>query len=166
MPNEHENEEKEKQGPTDPNADALQALAELKANSVSKDEYEKLNNNYKDLLNMYINGDDSNKLDGKDLPQSKTIDELKAHLREEGISNLDYCQTALDLRKAVIEAGGVDPFLPQGVKISADQNDIDAANRVAEVIQQCIDESDGDSNVFTAKLQSRTIDTGPIKPKK
>ena len=58
----------------------------------------------------------------------------------------------------MIAEGKPDPFLPIGKQIMPTNEDIEAANRVAEVFQSCVDYAEGDSAVFTNELQRRTID--------
>ena len=57
--------------------------------------------------------------------------------------------------------GETDPFLPVGKRIVPEQSDIEAANRVAEHLRECIEIANGDSAVFTNELQRRMIDTLP-----
>lgn len=160
MPEEKEETVVQGQEQTD---DAIEALKKLKRNSVSKTEYEKVVAEKKQLLEAFINGDEIEVPHDEAKP---TIEELKKNLQQEDLNNLEYAKAALALRNAVIEAGGVDPFLPQGFKITASHEDEEAAQRVAEVLQDCIDRADGDSNIFTAELQRRTIDVSPVRPKK
>ena len=77
---------------------------------------------------------------------------------ENEFSNLDYWTKALQLRSAVIEGGGVDPFLPYGKNIAPTNEDIETANRVAKVVAECIEYAEGDSAVFTNELQRRTVE--------
>lgn len=57
----------------------------------------------------------------------------------------------------LIESGNPDPFLPIGLRIAPTQEDIQAAERVADVLQQCLDYADGDNALFTAEFQRRTM---------
>ena len=54
--------------------------------------------------------------------------------------------------------GKPDPFLPVGSQILPDDADIAAANKVATVLQECVDYANGDSSVFTNELQRRLVD--------
>jgi hypothetical protein len=58
-----------------------------------------------------------------------------------------------------MDEGGDDPFVPHGRKVVIEQSDYDAAERVADVLQQCIDYADGDNAVFVNEIQRRTVDT-------
>ena len=71
------------------------------------------------------------------------------------LSNLEFWQKTLALREAVMEQGDPDPFLPVGTKISPTDDDVVKAENVAKVVQECIEEADGNSEVFTAILQSK-----------
>lgn len=150
----------EQQGTPESNelTDEQKALLSLKDNSVSKEEYNALNEKYKGLLQAVVDGgklpDDVQKQD------EPKIEDLRKKLAAEGLSNLEYAQAALNLRKAIIERDGAnaDPFVPHGVKVSASQEDFEKAQKVADIFQECIDESRGDSNVFTALLMNRTKD--------
>ena len=142
----------------------LEAIKQLKKDSVSRQEYEKLQAENKTLLDSIINGNEF----AHETPQEQEpvdIDALRKDLFTQGndMTNLEYVTKALELRDAIIEAGGVDPFLPQGVKIHADETDVAAANRVADVFKECIEYADGDSQLFTQELMRRTVDAAPAR---
>ena len=143
--------------------DYVQAINELKANSVSKSEYAKLRAENKKLLDALVNGQQIN------LPQEpkESIEDLRKKLfkMDNGLSNLEYVDTALKLRNALIEKGERDPFLPVGDRVDENPEIYAAAQRVADGLQACVDFADGDSGIFTAQLQRITKDT-PIKRRK
>lgn len=140
--------------------DYVAAIQELQNNSVSKTQYEKLRTENKKLLNALVNGQQI------DLPKEEkpNIDELRKKLfnKDANLSNLEYVDTALKLRNALIEKGERDPFLPVGDRVSETAEMYDIAQRVADGLQECVDFADGDSGIFTAQLQRITKDT-PIK---
>lgn len=151
------------QKPEESNVELAKALKEARENSVSKEEYERLKNENKKLVSEIINGggDGSGHSESKEQPDiAKLREELYGPKCSE-LSNLDYWKKTLELRKAIIDAGDPDPFLPIGAKISPTDDDAKAANNVATVVQECIDEADGNSEVFTALLQSRTNNDSP-----
>ncbi len=149
----------EQQG-TEQEPDYIEQIEQLRANSVSKAEYDKLKNEHNRAMNALINGGQM------DAPKAEKVD--KDALRKElycqdgGLSNLEYWQKTLTLRQAIIDDGGKDPFLPYGQKIAPTAEDVEAANRVAKVVQECIDYADGDSRIFTNELDRRTTDTAPM----
>ncbi len=157
-----ENQELEQKAASDTNQMYLDEIQNLKANSVSKDEYAKLQEDNKRLLKSLVNGTPAP--DGQGSPEKVDINALRKDLfMNENLSNLEYAQNALRLRQELIDSGQPDPFLPQGVNINPTSEDREAANRVAEVMQECIDYAEGDSQVFTAELMRRTNDTKIIR---
>ena len=68
------------------------------------------------------------------------------------------------LREELINRGEKDPFLPYGKNILPNDEDIEKAKKVANVLQECVDIADGDADVFTNELQRRMVD--PILPRK
>ena len=134
--------------------DYLAAINELKANSVDRQKYEELKAENKKLLDSIVNGTEVA------LPhdEKKSIEELRANYLKEDQSNLDYISNALKLREALMAEGKPDPFLPLGEQILPTDEDIAAANKVASVLQECVDYAEGDSNVFTNELQRRLVD--------
>lgn len=151
-------------------ADAValaKALKETRENTVSKEEYEKLKKQNADLISEVINGGGNAEGAQKEATPTDIDADIKK-LREElygpkcsELNNLQFWEKTLALRENVIKKGDPDPFLPVGAKISPDDDDIKKAQNVADVVQQCIDESEGNSEVFTALLQSRTNNDSP-----
>ena len=147
--------------------DYIDQIKKLKENSVSKDDYDKLRADNKRLIDALANGTQlEGKVDTK-IDAVENINNLRKKLFSKGsnLSNLEYCDTALQLRDALIEKGERDPFLPFGHNVIATESDIETANRVATVMKECIDYADGDSNIFTNEMQRRTVDISIPKKK-
>ena len=140
----------------------IEAIKEMKANSVEKAAYDKLKEENKQLLDALINGGQVTQELQK---EPVDIDSLRKRLfgGDAELSNLDYMKTALELREALLDQGSPDPFLPYGQNIAPTDEDIRTADRVAEAIKSCIDYADGDSEIFTNELQRIMVDTSPIK---
>ena len=135
--------------------DYLAAINELKQNSVNREDYNKLKAENKKLLDSIVNGTDA----GLSKPEEKkSIEELRAAYLKEDQSNLEYITNALALREALMAEGKPDPFLPIGEQILPTDEDIATAQKVADVLQECVDYAEGDSNVFTNELQRRLVD--------
>lgn len=134
--------------------DYLAAINELKQNSVNREEYNKLKAENKKLLDSIVNGVPVE----VQSPQRKSIEELRAAYLKEDQTNLEYISNTLKLREALISEGKPDPFLPIGEQILPTDEDIAAANKVASVLQECVDYAEGDSAVFTNELQRRLVD--------
>lgn len=145
--------------------DLRNELEKLKANTVPKEQYEESQNQLKQMWDLYANGSKPANDEGEK-PQPVDISKLKHELFDSELSNLDYATKALELRKAVMDNGGQDPFLPSGHNVVPTDEDIEAANRVADALQHCIDTADGDSAIFTNELYRITVDTAPVKRKK
>lgn len=136
-------------------ADYLEAIKKLKENSVSRDKYDELRAENKRLLDSIVNGADDGR---KPAEPKESVEELrKAYLKEDQ-TNLEYARNALRLRQAIIDSGEPDPFLPLGSQILPTDEDAATANKVAEVLQECVDEAQGDPAVFTNELQRRLVD--------
>lgn len=144
--------------PADPSTkDYLDAINQLKANSVSKSEYDKLKADNKELLNAIVNG---TRIEPPAPPApQKDLHELREKVFNEDQTNLQYWTNVLELRNELISRGERDPFLPYGNKIIPTNDDYESAQRVANVVQQCINYANGDSAVFTNELQRCTVDT-------
>lgn len=137
------------------NEQYIAAIEEMKANTVSRDAYNKLRNENKQLLDALVSG--------KEIPQEPVAKPSVSDLRKklfsgEDMSNLEYVETALSLRDSLIEAGERDPFLPYGDKVDITPEQIDAANKVAAGLKEMVDFAEGDSGVFSAEYQRRVKD--------
>lgn len=135
--------------------DYLAAINELKQNSVNREDYDKLKAENKKLLDSIVNGTPAGE---QTMPEGKSIEELRAAYLKEDQSNLEYISNALKLREALMAEGKPDPFLPIGEQILPTDEDVAKAQHVAEVLQECVDYAEGDSNVFTNELQRRLVD--------
>lgn len=140
----------------DTNADYVAAIQELQNNTVSKDVYAKLKAENKKLLDALVSGEKI------DIPEEKPVDvnELRKKLfnKDSQLTNLEYVDTALKLRTALIEKGERDPFLPIGTHVNESPEMYAKAQNVADILQDCVDFADGDSGVFTARYQSLVKD--------
>ena len=154
-------EKKDKKPEENSNLDLAKALKELRENSVSKEDYEKLKEENKKLVAEVINGE-GGAGNGQATPPHDLDADIKAYREKlygpkaSELSNLEFCETTLKLREAIIKRDGIDPFLPHGANIKPTDLDTQRAQAVADVMAECIKEADGDSGVFTALLQART----------
>ena len=134
--------------------DYLAAIKELKENSVDRSKYEELRAENKKLLDSIVNGTEV----AVPHEEKKSIEELRAAYLKEDQSNLEYITNTLKLREALIAEGKPDPFLPIGEQILPTDEDVATAQKVADVLQECVDYAEGDSAVFTNELQRRLVD--------
>ena len=144
--------------------DYIAEIQKLKSNTVSIDDYNRLKADNKKLINALASGEGV----ATATPEpEKNINELREKLLKDGsnLNNLEYVKTAVDLRDALIAQGQRDPFLPYGEGVLPTAEDVECANRVANIYKECIDYADGDPDIFTSELQRRTVDAGPIRRK-
>ena len=144
--------------------DYIAEIQKLKANTVSIDDYNRLKADNKKLISALASGEGI----ATATPEpEKNINELRNKLLKEGsnLNNLEYVKTAVELRDALIAQGQKDPFLPYGEGVLPTAEDVECANRVANVYKECIEYADGDPDIFTSELQRRTVDAGPIRRK-
>ena len=140
--------------------DYITAIKELKQNSVDRSEYDKLRAENKRLIDAVVNGQPGQEEPVLTKHSKEQIDDLRNELfnspRE--LNNLEYVTKAMELREALMENGEPDPFLPVGKQISPTRDDLEGAEKVAQVYKECIDYAEGDSEVFTNELMRRTRD--------
>lgn len=136
----------------------IDIVTKLKENTVSKEDYEKLQKENKKLANTIANG---LTVQPKEEPKKAEVDinELRKNFLKENQSNLEYAENVLALRNALMEKNPEDdPFLPKGHNINATEQDKIDAQNVADVLEQCIELADGNSDAFTIALQNRMVD--------
>ena len=139
----------------DTQVDYLEAIKNLKENTVDKAKYEQSEAERKRLLNMVVNGQT---VDVPEEPKHRDIGVIRNELFNKEHNNLDYVKLSLELRNALIAEGQPDPFLPVGRQISPTREDEEIAEKVAQVYQECVDFAEGDSELFTNELMRRTKD--------
>ena len=147
---------------TETEFDPVQAINELKQNSVSKEEYNKVVSEKNKYLKALIDG---NQIAEAQPKEPVDIDALRKDLfgGSKDLTNLEYAQKSLELRDALIERDGVDIFVGRGSKLTPTDEDYEAAQRVADAFKQCIDVAQGDSEIFTRELMRITEDVAPHK---
>ena len=144
---------------TEPEFDPVQAINELKKNSVSKEKYDQVVAEKNKYLKALIDGNQVAEAQPK---EPVDLDALRTDLFTKDLSNLEYAKKALTLRNELIEREGVDIFVGKGSKLTPDESDYTAAQKVADAFQQCIDVADGDSEIFTRELMRITKDAAPL----
>lgn len=144
--------------PTGNDTDYLEAIEELKKNSVKKEDYNKVIEENKRLVNMVLNGQHQDEAEQKVVHSDAEIDALRKELfGGKELSNLEYCEKALELRDAILEKtkGKTDIFVGRGSNFEPTQNDYYRAENTAEIMKECVKFADGDSSTFTSELMKR-----------
>lgn len=137
--------------------DYIEAIKNLKQTTVDKTAYDALRSENKKLLESLVNGEEIQ-------PQNKVLTEDINTLRKEiltnqSLTNLEYWDKVLKLRSALLKRGDEDPFVPQGQKVNATAADYATAEKVATIMQEMVDNAEGDPNVFLNEYQRRVKDT-------
>lgn len=151
-----ENHVSEQENVGDNTANYIEAIKEMKANSVSKEAYDKLQQENKQLLNSLVNGQN---IEVEKEPEVD-IEALRKKLygEDSNLCGLEYVSNTLQLRKALMEKGELDPFVMKAGKLSSPEvDDFKKAERVASVLQECVDIADGNPVVFDNEFQRRLI---------
>ena len=94
----------------------IEAIKEMKANSVSKDAYIKLQDENKKLLESLIKGDTIEAPKAAAPEEKVDLAALRKHLNE-AESPIDYCKTSLKLHEETLKQTGVNDYLPNGKKL-------------------------------------------------
>ena len=144
--------------------DYVEAIKNLKENSVSKADYDALRLENKKLLQAVVNGQT---IEVEPVEPEVDLAQLRKDVFDNpNQTNLEYVTKVLKLRDAVLEKEGYDVFVPQSSQYSPTQDDIARAQRVAKQFKEMVDIADGNPNVFLNEFQRRVKDDMPIKRKK
>lgn len=140
--------------------DYLEEIKRLKENTVSKETYDKQVEENRKLLNSLVNGNPVE----VETPKEEHVDpnELRKKLFSGDLNNLEFWKTTLKLREEEIKAGHQDPFLPTGHQITPSASDSEKIENLVNIVESCIDDSNGDSLLFTNLLQSKTKEALPM----
>lgn len=145
--------------------DYLAEIENLKNNTVARDQYNKILEDNKRLIQTIARNEDrAIDADNKSKANNNiNLDECREKLfkQNSGLKACAYFENALNLRKGLIEKGEPDPFIPIGNRINPTAEDIETANKVAEGFQSCLDYAEGDDSLFVQELQRITKDVGP-----
>ena len=144
--------------------DYVEAIKNLKQNSVSKADYDALRLENKKLLQAVVNGQT---IEVETEEPEVDLAQLRKNVFDNpDQTNLEYVTNVLKLRDAVLEKEGYDVFVPQSSQYSPTQDDIARAQRVAEQFKEMVDIADGNPRVFLNEYQRRVKDDMPIRRKK
>ena len=142
--------------PTDLEQNYIEVIKELKENSVPKEDYDRVLDENKRLLNEYLNGGEP-----VSVPEEEKITE--AQLREDlyggkkELTNLEYWDKTIKLREMVMARGQIDPAVPVGHKYKPTSEDFAVSAKVFAEIGECVKAADGDPAKFNDLLDAKII---------
>lgn len=141
--NENENES------VNNNQQYIDAINELRKNSISKDKYEKLQEENKQLIDALKNGGQVEMVQEENKP---SLQELAEKLCQEDFepTNAEGWKTAIEFRKTMIDAGFRDPFLPNSRNYTYKEEDSARAQLISDTLEKMIDDSQGNPDMFNA----------------
>lgn len=141
----------------------IDTINELKRNSVSRTEYDKLMEEKKTLLSNLVNG--TGTYVAEEPPAKReTLDEMRKRVFDNPRNDLEYVSGILEIRTRVMEEGGADPFVSENSHYTPTQDDYRDAELLANGLAHCVEVADGDNSIFLQELSRITKDT-PIVPK-
>lgn len=157
-----QNEQESNQVPS--NEAYIEAIKNLKATTVSREQYEQLQNENKTLLQNLVNGQYIRNADSSSetpAEPKKPISELRKELfkPEKELNDIEYVTKALELRQRLLDEQGIDCFVGSSHNLTPTQSDYDTAEKTARILQECIDDSNGNNKMFIAHLQDRMLET-------
>lgn len=141
------------------NTDYITAIKSLKENSVSKDKYDALAKEKKELLDALVNGQSVEQQNENTLEAREVY--YKKYKENKFSSDLDYWDNFLKLRKATMNEFGYDPcvtgsygFTPEGTKVEATYGEAETIEQQMDLIEGMVEEANGNPVVFEALMQS------------
>lgn len=136
----------------------IEAIKEMKKNTVPRGDYEKVQAENKKLLETLIDGGQAKVVNAEEKVDADAL-RKELYFSDKPMSNLEYVEKTLKLRKAQMEQGYQDPFLPTGTLVPLTQDDYAGAEKVATVLEECVEIANGDPHAFNMEFQRRLADT-------
>lgn len=152
----------EETNPFNENQQYIDAIRDLKANTVSKDRYNKLMEENKNLLNSLVNGESVAAAAPSQQKELPPIQDLVDEMRGKHLSDIEFVEKALEFRDRILEETGEDCFVSKGHNITPTQESYIAAQRTADIYRECLDYANGDNKVFMNELMRRMPNDGPV----
>ena len=133
----------------------IDEIKNLKANSVNREAYLKLQEENRNLLKTLVEGKSVEAT--ADAEPSRDTREIIKDLTSDSQTNLDYIKHSLELHDKRMEEGFND-YLPLGHEIAPTEDDIAAAKRVEDFFRNLIETADGNPDVFNNEYQRSVVD--------
>lgn len=139
--------------------DYIDTINDLKANTVSREKYDQLLAEKKDLVNALKNNSQVNLVE----PEKEVdLDELRHDLfTDTSLTNLQFADKLLTLRNKILDEDNIDIFMGQGPKYVYNKEDQDNADLFGQVLEECLEIADGNNEVFMTEFGKRVADDNP-----
>lgn len=142
----------------------VEAMQQLKANSVQKSEYERVLARNKELTEALARNA-ALEQEAQIEPDTDTIESLRSDLSTKELSNRVYWEKSLKFRDKCIDAGLPDPMLPSKDSGNYSLENINSVDRVVKGIQKILDEAQGNDEKFNALYQAYCEDLPQVRNK-
>lgn len=142
---------------TDTTQDYISAINEMKQNTVSKEQYLKLKEDNRKLLNSLVSGDNIKEQEKPKELDITSLRNISYGNNSDTINSVDYVKAVLELRRAIMDKGNPDPAVPRGYKSNPTQADYIEMENTANILQECVDYANGDNNIFNAEVRRRLV---------
>lgn len=151
----------------EPEQSPADIIAEMRANSVSREKYDKLQNEYNKVLKAYANGEEIVRETAPKTPEEINKQRL-TFLTENNAGPVKFWTDFLEVREYDIKHNGRDPMKGFGKMYIPNEEEDVWMDRVADVVSQCLEDADGDDMTFTNLFNRRINEVGAITnpPKK
>lgn len=135
-------------------SDYINTIQKLKENSISREKYDKLEKNNKQLLEALANGTQVSVSEAK-VATDEEVNRLRKELFNinNPMSNLEYMTKSLELRDALLSRGEADPFLPTNKDYIPNEEDQEKVEAIVSALKQTIEYCDGDAQLFNSELK-------------
>lgn len=142
----------------DGSIDYIQAINELKANTVEKSKYEASEAERKRLIKALVDGQQvTNPNPAEELPSR--LECYKKYKENNFKTDWEYWDNFIKLRDATIKEYGKDPLVtgnyglsPSGEKMEPEYGEAEGMQEFADNMKQLLEETKGDPELFTLRL--------------
>lgn len=132
----------------------IDVINQLRNNTVSKSEYEKVMRENRMLANQLATTPPTSTEEVVTVPTEEEINAIKTKMSKmTSCSNLEFISAALSYRDAIIASGGRDPFLPLNHEYVDNEYDDAKAAAIADGLRQMVEYSAGDAKLFDSELK-------------
>lgn len=136
---------------TDTTADYIETINQLKQNSVSKDEYMKLKNENKQLLNAIA----SNQVVEVAAEPEIDIKEVRENVfkNHSNLSNREFVDNVVKLYDYELEHSGKNIFMPNDPNYIPTQDDINQVDNMVTGFKNALEEANGNDLIFNQYME-------------
>lgn len=130
----------------------IDAIRDLKENSVDRKLYQKLKEERDTLIQSLANGTG---FSAEEQVKVRSHAECLEDFLKPTRSQCEYMEKTLALRDAAIREGQDDPFVAKGHHVQPTAQSYQRAQEIADIYRECLDYAEGDDKVFMNEIQRR-----------